>query len=189
MLHLAVLTMGAGPEGSTRRRIYELVERYPGLHQREIARQLGLRPSHAEHHLRRLLKAGLLREVEADGYVRYFPRVAAPGPAAANAIGAAEARWLALLRQPRPLQIVGILLHADGLPLTELAARTKISAGTLTYQVDKLEEAGIVARVKDGRLTRARLTDRERLVALLLDHEPPEDLVAGFESLWDDVGL
>lgn len=184
-----MLASGAGHEGSTRRRVFEFVERYPGLHQREIARQLSMRASHVEHHLRHLLKAGLLRELEAEGYVRYFTHVSAPGRATTRAIGAADARWLAILRQPRPLQIVGILLREDGLALSELAARTRISAGTLTYQVDKLEAAGIVERVPEGRVVRARLRERERLVAILLDHEPPQDLVAGFESLWDDVGL
>lgn len=189
LLHLAVLSMGAGPEGSTRRRVYAFVAQYPGLHQREIARRLEMRPSHVEHHLRHLVKAGVLRALESDRYVCYFPAVSAPGPAAATALGAEDSRRLALLRQPRPLRIVGILLQEDGLVLGDLAARSGISAGTLTYQLDKLEAAGIVERVREGRSTRARLRGRDHLVRLLLDHEPPADLVEGFASLWDDVGL
>lgn len=191
LLHLAVLA-GSGAEGSTRRRVLELVQRAPGLHQREVARQLDLRASHAEHHLRHLVKSGLVWTLEEGGYVRYFPRVTAPLPSespGAAAVGSRDARLLALLRQARPLKIVGVLVGVDEMTLQELSETTGIHPATLTYHVHKLESAGLVARRKDGRHWHVRLVDRDLVVGLLLAHAPTPDLVEGFASLWEDVGL
>lgn len=184
LLHLAVLS---GGEGSTRARIFRQIVTTPGLHQRELARQVELRPGHVEHHLRHLVRGGLVWTIEEGGYVRYFARHdAAPD---APHIGVLDGRLLSVLRQPRPLQIVGVVLRSDAPSLGEIAAATGISAGTLTYHVQKLEAAGIVTRERDGRHWRLRIVDRERVTALLLAHAPPPDLVEGFSSLWDDVGL
>lgn len=186
---LALLLVGAGEEGTLRRRAYELVAQTPGLHQREIARRLDVRPSHAEHHLRSLAKAGLLREERAGGYLRYFARVSAPGQTGPRVPGAADARKLALLRQPRPLHVVALLLHDDALPLGRLAQEVGVAPGTLTYHLDKLEEAGIVHRIQHGAARSARLIDRDATLRMLLDYEAPDDLVAGFEDLFEDLGL
>lgn len=189
LLHLAVLGMAAGQSPSTRRRVYALVQEHPGLHQRELARRLELRPSHAEYHLRQLETAGLLRSEERGGYRRYFVAVEPAKPIPEGAVPREDRAWVGLLREARPLEIVARLLQEEPRQMGPLAEDLAIATSTLSYHVDKLEDAGIVERYRDGNQRLIRLVDRERLIRVLLQHEPPDDLVSGFRDLWDDLGL
>lgn len=189
LLHVAILALAAGEDASTRRRVYALVQEHPGLHQREIARRLDLRPSHAEYHLRQLTKAGLLKAEAKGGYTRYFVTVEPTRPVPEGAVPPADRSWVALLREARPLEICAHLLQEEPMEMGPLADRMGIATSTLSYHVDKLEEEGIVDRFREGNQRYLGLADRERLIRVLLQHEPPDDLVAGFEELWDDIGF
>ena len=173
--------------GRTRQRVFEAVQAHPGLHQAEIARALGLGETTAEHHLHNLVGAGLLSRQEHGGFVRYYPAV--QGAVAEGAVPPRARSQLAVLRQTRPLQIAAQLLRQDDVPMAELAQRVGLSPSATTYQVAKMEQAGLVARVASGHERRVRLVDRDGLVRLLLAYEPPTDLVAGFASLWQGLGL
>ncbi len=190
LLHVAVLGASArGEEGSTRRRVYAAVADTPGLHQRELARALDLGAASVEHHLRHLIRAGLLTRQRDGGFVRYY--VAVHGVAASEGVvGAADKAKLAVLRHARPLEAVARLLqHEEGLRMGDLAEAMGISPGTLTYQVKKLEKADLVEREARGNERWVKLRDRPATIELLLSYQPPADLVAGFEDLWGDVGF
>lgn len=181
--------MATGETPSTRRRVYDLVQEHPGLHQRELARRLELRPSHAEYHLRQLEKAGLLRSEQRGGYRRYFVAVEPAKPIPEGAVSREDRAWVGLLREVRPLEIAAHLLQEEPREMGPLAEELGIASSTLSYHVDKLEETGILERYRDGNQRLVRLVDRERLIRVLLQHEPPDDLVSGFQALWDDLGL
>jgi DNA-binding transcriptional ArsR family regulator len=169
--------------------VYDLVDEVPGLHQREIARRLDLGASHAEYHLHQLAKAGLLKAEEKGGYKRYFVAVEPTRPVPEGAVAREDRPWVGVLRQERPLEVVAHLLQEGPTQMSPLADRVGIATSTLSHHVDKLEDAGIVERYREGNQRYVRLTDRERLVRVLLQHEPPADLVDGFEDLWDDIGF
>lgn len=189
LLHIALLGLATGEDASTRRRVYRLVQEHPGLHQREIARRLDLRASHAEYHLHQLTKAGLMKAETKGGYKRYFVAVEPNRPVPEGAVPPADRSWVALLREARPLEITAHLLQEEPMEMGPLADRIGIATSTLSYHVDKLEDEGIVERYREGNQRYIGLPDRERLIRVLLQHEPPDDLVAGFEDLWDDIGL
>ncbi|MBW3583479.1 MAG: MarR family transcriptional regulator [Euryarchaeota archaeon] len=191
-LQFAVLVLAAhGREGTSRRLVFGFIEDHPGLHQREIARLLRLTPSNVEYHLRQLVRAGLVQAENDAGFVRYYATVQSPDGVSrpVGPVSREERKCLSLLRQARPLEIVAHLLLEETLTLGELANRMGIAPATLTYQVKKLESVGLVERYRDGNERRVRLRAREEVVRLLLDHEPPQDLVAGFEDLWDELEL
>lgn len=190
LVDLAILAMAAADEEpTTRQRVYELVDEHPGLHLREIARRLDLRASHAEYHLHQLGKAGLVKTEASDGYTRFFVAIEPNREIPSGAVQPEDRPWLSLLRQERPLEIVAHLLQEGPSQMGEIADAMDIAKSTLSYHVDKLGEEDVVERVREGNQRYIRLTDRERVIRLLVQHEPPEDLVAGFEQLWDDVGL
>lgn len=189
LLHVAVLALtGSGPEGSTRRRVYAFVSQFPGLHQREIARRLDLRPSLAEHHLRHLTRAGLVSAERTGQFVRYYVRVSVPEPIS-GAVGTNQRRVLSLLRQPRILELVAHLITKGPATMGNLARALHVSPATATHHVKRLEKEDIVSRRIEGREHIVTLVDRSATVAMLLAYEPPADLVAGFQDLWDDVGF
>jgi len=189
LIDLAILAMAAGDDASTRRRIYECVNEHPGLHQREIARQLDLDASHAEYHLYHLAKAGILRTEETDGYKRYFVALDPNEAVPEGAVQPEDRPWLGLFRQKRPLEIVAHLLQEGPSQMGPIADSMDIAKSTLSYHVDKLQDEDAVERVRDGNQRYLQLTDRERTIRLLVQHEPPDDLVAGFQDLWEDVGF
>ena len=189
LVDLAILAMAATEEPSTRQRVYQAVNEHPGLHLREVARRLDLRASHAEYHLHQLTKAGLVKAERSEGYKRYFVTIEPNREIPDGAVQPEDRSWVSLLRQERPLEIVAHLLQQGPSQMGEIADRMNVAKSTLSYHVDKLEEEGIVERTRDGNQRYLQLTDRERAIRILVQHEPPEDLVAGFEQLWDDVGL
>lgn len=189
LLHAGVLWLAApGEEGSTRRRVYDEVVRHPGLHQRAVADALQVHRNLAEHHLRHLERAGLVQRRREGGRVRYFPAVV-PEHGVGEVVDARHRDALGLLRQARPLQLVAVLVAEGAMPMGDLAGRVGLSAGTLTYHVKRLEAVGVVVRRQESHQRVVDLVDRDATIHLLLRYEPPADLVAGFEDLWQDVGL
>lgn len=171
-----------------RRRIYQHVLKYPGLHLREIARNLGLDPNHAKYHLEYLEKHQLISTRREEGYVRHFPRVEGTlGPR--EVLNPDEKRVLALLRQPVPLHALLILLDRGALSHGELAALVGIAPSTLSYHVRKMETAGLVAAEYLGRERVLSVARPEELTSLLVRYRPPDELVRGFLEAWEQLEL
>ena len=75
-------------ELETRRKIYDLVSRNPGLHLSKIAEMLSMRVSLAEYHLLYLEKNNVIRVAKEAGYTRYYVE---------GAIGTLDKRILSVL--------------------------------------------------------------------------------------------
>jgi DNA-binding MarR family transcriptional regulator len=66
---------------------------------------------------------------------------------------------------PAQGRILFVLWREDGIPIRELAKRTSLGKSTLTSMLDRLEEAGYVARERsetDRRVVLVRRTDKDR---------------------------
>ena len=150
----------------TRRRIVTLVHTYPGLHVREVARQLQTSVALVEYHLPVLLENGLLSEERGEHLQRLFP---ASGRGA-QGLGKRERRRVGLLRSRWPLSITLHLLEGRA-PLRhrDLADVLGIGKSKLSFHLRKLEAAGIVAKDAEGAF---RVADRGEVLKLLL-HYPP----------------
>ena len=170
-----------GLEG--RRRMYELLGRTPGLHLREIARQLDVDVRTADYHLRQLAKHGLATGIEEGGYLRFFPRTA--NGRGAEVVDARDKRLLAILRKPVPLYVALALLTQDTATHGELAAASDVSPSTLSYHLDRMERANLLGR--DG--VRYLLREPERIARILYAHRPTPDLIDRFLDLWEDFAL
>jgi predicted transcriptional regulator len=163
---------------ATRRRLYALVQAYPGLHIREAARQMETSVALVEYHAAILRENGLLREERDDRYVRLFV-VGKPGDKEPSD---AERRALAVLREKLPLRVTLHLLDAE-VPQQHKAIveALGISKSKLSFHLRKLEAAGIVAKGADGRFA---VRERARLLALLLSFRPTPDLREEFADVW-----
>jgi DNA-binding transcriptional ArsR family regulator len=168
----------AGPlDLAMRKRLYALVQEYPGLHVREAARQLDTSLALVEYHVAILRDAGLLREERDERYVRLF---AVAGGGAGPTAG--ERDLLQALRARLPLGITLTLLDADG-PMQHKALCDQLDLGksTLSFHLRKLEAAGVVRKTADGRF---EPRDRARLLRLLLHYQPTPDLREEFADAW-----
>lgn len=167
--------MGGGAMSDTRERIAERVRAKPGVHFNELTRTLDLAPGQVQYHLRRL------EDIVADeqfGRTHYYP----------PEFDAWERRALALLRRETAADIVGVLLTDGPTPATDVAERAGIARSTLSWQVDRLVDAGVVKKRRDARnrVTLA-LAQPERTADLLAKARPslPDRMVDRFTRLVD----
>lgn len=156
----------------TRDRIRALVVQFPGLHLREIARQLDMSLALVQYHIPQLVNAGVLEAVEEDGTQRIFP---------ANITGRRGA--LAALREPHRLHLCLVLLDQGAQRHVDLTAATGLSKSTVSFHLKRMERAGLVRR--DG--ADYALVDPEGTRRLIEQHRPTPDVVDKFARMWGDL--
>lgn len=173
-------------ELDTRRRLFEVVQEYPGLHLRELARRVEMNPNHAKYHLQYLEKHGLISSKKQGGYWTFFP-LEEGSLGLREQVDAREKHVLALLRRPIPLHVTIVLLDRDEASLSELGEAVDASPSTLHYHMGKMEKAGLVESRREGRERRFRLPDHDEVLALLMRFRPPDELVQGFLEAWEEL--
>lgn len=157
----------------TRRRVLHLVREYPGLHLREIARQLDVAVALVEYHLPYLEAAGAVRTESQDRYVRVFAR----GDGAPTS---AERAMLGPLRSGTALQVVLYLLEHGPRRHKDICDGLGLGKSKLSFYLRKLEAVGLVAATDQG----FAVPRPERVGRLLLEHRPTPDLRERFADLW-----
>lgn len=157
-----------------KKRLVRLVEEYPGLHLRELAREADISEALAGYHLDRLEDQGHVRS-EAEGGFRRFYAEDVPAP------NAAERELLNLLRRAVPLEVVVFLLEEGPSAHAEVTDQLDLAKSTVSYHLSNLVDAGIVERLDDGRFD---LADPRGIERLLIRWEPPDDLTDRFADLW-----
>jgi predicted transcriptional regulator len=157
-----------------RRSIRNLVEAYPGLHLREIARQAGTSEALAAYHLEALEQAGLVEGVVAAGFRRFFP-LEAPAPAEE------DRELIGVLRQETPVHIALYLLDKGAATQGDLARELGVAKSTMSYHVGGLRAIGLLEENAEGRL---RLVDPKRVGRLLMAWEPTDNMSTRFARLW-----
>ncbi len=163
----------------TRAAIRRAVEERPGIHFSALRRHLDIAPGQAQHHLRRLQSAGEVVEEALYGQTHYYP----------TGYDERERRTLALFRRDTARGLLLYLLDEEPARPGEVAAFLDVSASTLSWHLDRLSEAGVVTRTRDGRKVYVELADRETVERLLADVTPslPDRLIDRFEDLVDSL--
>ncbi len=161
------------------------VQRYPGVHLREIRRRLGIPIGTLDYHLYRLGKEGLISVRFQGGYKCCYPGTSEVerGP-----IPAPEQVLLALLRQALPRAILLHLYLEGPTAPSVLVGALGTTAPNLSYFLKRLEGAGVIVReeVEKGRIL--RLADPKGIHSVLLKYPPlPETPVDRFLTFWGEL--
>jgi predicted transcriptional regulator len=154
----------------SRRRIYTVVLRSPGLGSREIQRQTGMAWGETTYHLDRLVSGGLVHR-EQGGHQDYYFAATVP-------LG--DRTLLRLARSEASRRVLGALLTVSDVTVPELQARTGLSPGRLSIHLRRFLETGLVQSGRRERFRTFRIVDRERVVRLLVAYR------AGFADGWVD---
>jgi len=174
-----------GREGSWAEPLLSFIQRYPGVHLREIRRRLGIPIGTLDYHLYRLGKEGLITVRLTGGYKCCYPATVAEigGP-----IPELDQEMLALLRQPTPRALL-LHLYLDGpTPPAGLAEEIGTTPPNLSYFLRRLEANGVVVRYGSGGERRVRLVDPERIRHVLRTFRPlPEGAVDRFLRFWSEL--
>ena len=173
------MPIGERPGASERAR--RLIEEYPGLHLRELARRLDLDVRAAQHHLNRLEKSGYVTVLRFGRFMRYFPRREKDR---GEMVDRRDKLLLGHLRNSIALSLVVHLISSGPTRLADLSDKVEISPSRASFHLRKLERAGIVVRRKKGG-PKYDVADANRLKKLLRAYQPLPDQVDGLLDLWD----
>ncbi len=124
----------------TRMEIYTYVKNNPGIHFRGVCQGLDLSVGVAQYHLDILVHAGLLKTYSDGPNKRYFE----------SSFDQSNAPLTSLLRHETTRKILTLLSQQSSMLHKDLAQNLDISSQALTWQMNKLKEAGLVTSAKEG---------------------------------------
>lgn len=146
-------------EYETRRRLYRLIEKEPGLHMRELERRSGIPLSTIRHHLRYLHEHRLIDVVEDKNVSRYFT---------STLMEPADRRVLSTLRQEALRRVLLYVLAQGGSAAYHgLQTNLGIPPSTLAVYLAQLVDRGLLDRRSLGRESRYEAIDPQRTIHLL----------------------
>jgi predicted transcriptional regulator len=167
-------------ELDSRRRIYEQVEKVPGIHFRELSRRLKIPTGVIEYHLRYLETHHLIISRREGRYKRYFVE---------GKLGSQDKELLALLRQQMPRRILMHLLLHPKTSHKKLRKEFKISASTLSFHLSKLLTAELINQLKAGRKFQYIVRDAELVARALIRFKASfiDEVVDDFAKTWMEI--
>ncbi|MBU0497532.1 MAG: winged helix-turn-helix transcriptional regulator [Candidatus Thermoplasmatota archaeon] len=166
-------------ELETRRKIYDSVQKNPGIHLSKVATLLGMRVSLVEYHLRYLEKHHIVRSDKNTGYKRYF--------ISSDSIPV-HTQNFSILRQKTVLIIVLYLLKMGGAHHKEILDLVQVGPATLSYHLNRLVKHKILVIESQGTQRLYQVKESEELVRWLVKYRP-YDLFDGFTDVWKDLTL
>jgi predicted transcriptional regulator len=175
-------------ELETRREIFDLIRKFPGLHMREISRKLDMSIALVEYHLNYLEDTEVISAITEGGYKRYYHREI-EGENTGPKIGYSDRRILGILRQKIPFQVTLFLLKNKQASLTQLSEELKMSPSKLSFHLKKLLKSGIVRKLKRNEGKGYTLEEERKILKLLIVNKPPKDMLEEFSELWDGLRL
>jgi predicted transcriptional regulator len=150
-----------------RKRIYDTIESSPGLHFREVQRRTGLAVGSLQYHLDYLQKHHILRTQAEGKFVRYYSvRGQSVETSPQTQIGQ---QTMAFLRHASTRKIILFLLTEKRANNERIAEEIQLSPSTTSWHLDKLVEAGVLQRQREGRKTFFILVNPESAKHLLVN--------------------
>lgn len=148
-------------ENERRRKIYVVIEAYPGIHLREIQRVSNLPLATLEYHLSYMTRKKIIFG-ETDGhYKRYYTKP----------LDAEDKKVLSALRQRRMREIVLIILANKKAKYQFLAEYLKLPHSTLSFYLKYLVDNAILAREKIGYENLYTVQDEDRVAKVLITYK------------------
>ncbi|MHB8606083.1 MAG: winged helix-turn-helix transcriptional regulator [Thermoplasmatota archaeon] len=137
-------------DNEMRAKLYEVISTEPGMHLAALEARSGIGHGATLYHLNTMEREGLVRTVELPGFRRYF----VTGARSAEAM-----RALAVLASRSSRAVYDAVRAEPGITQLEVAERVGVSPPAVHRTVEKLAEAGLVERARDGKAM--RLTAKE----------------------------
>ncbi len=165
----------------SRKRIFNVVKEYPGLNMKAIQRKTELNLNLVKYHLQKLEEMEMVNKVDEEGYKRYYPE-----EYDGERLDSRDKRLLGLLRKEKPLAIVLYLLnHGGKAKHSEISEGLDIPPSTLSYHLKKLKEKNVLKEIEGI----YKIVDEKHISHLLMEYDPPDDVVERFVDVWEDFSL
>lgn len=169
-------------ELDTRKKLYGVIEKSPGLHFREIQRRSGLAVGALQYHLDFLQKKGFVSFQKEGKFVRYY--------AMRTKKTVENKPLMALLRQEQPRHILLFLLQRKFATNERIAQAINLSQSTTSTYLKKMLETQAIERKKHGRKIVFSIANKEQVTDLLARFQKSflDELVDNFVNVWETVG-
>ncbi|MDG6926642.1 MAG: winged helix-turn-helix transcriptional regulator [Nitrososphaerota archaeon] len=131
-----------GSIDATQRRILDYITSQPGVHLRQICRELGLAMGDVQYHVHRLERDGLVTSVRRGLYRFFYP---------AALFGERQKDILGMLSLDTPRELLMSIVEAPGQGQDELARAISVTQPTVSWHLRRLVDLGIVERQQSGR--------------------------------------
>ena len=165
-------------ELDVRRQIYRLVQKYAGCHFREIERKSGLSTGSVNYHLGYLARHNLIKQEKEGNNLRYFPKD----------FKSQNTKLMGLLRQKSVRNILLYVLLNENCNHEQIVESVSLSPSTVSWHLKKLEDAGIVGSVKEGRSKSYNVRiEKEEIINLLITYKESflDTLVDRVIEMWE----
>jgi len=163
----------------TRRRIYEVVRRAPGIGAREVQRSAGTGWGETTYHLDRLSDVGLIHRERSSFQDHYY----------AAEVPLADRRLLGLTRSSSARRLLVALLDMGEATVPELTERSALSEGRVSVHLRRLIATGVVQTGRRGRWRTFDVVDRNRVLRLLVTYREgfADEWVERLLATWSDL--
>ena len=149
-------------ELDSRKRIFQHIQKVPGIHLRKLQKDLNMPLGTLEYHLRQMERHEFISTLREGRYKAHFVR---------NAHDPTDRRYFYYLRRDMPRRIVRELLDDYEVTRAKLLDRLPIRSSTLSHHLRKLVQGQIVQPFwLDGRKIYL-IADRDRVRRLLTDYQ------------------
>ena len=150
-------------ELETRKKIYDIIFKNPGLHASKIAELLNIKSQLVDYHLLYLERNDLITIEKKKGYKRCFIK---------GLISYEDKKILSLLRQEIPLKIVLFLLKYPYSRHKDIVKAFDLSSPRFSYHLKKLVKTGIVIFSASDEKTGYKVKDEKEIIKLLIKYKP-----------------
>ena len=165
-------------EVGLRRRIYQIVKQYAGIHFREIERKSILATGSVQYHLNYLKRQGLIKIEKEGNTVRYFPK----------GFKTENKKIMAFLRQKSIRDIILFILTHDNCNHEQIADSIKLSPSTVSWHLKKLHDSNIIGFSRKGRKTHySVLANKDEIMNLLITYQESffDNIVDNIVEIWE----
>jgi len=161
-----------------RQQVYEFIQRYPGLHFREIQRRLGMAVGTLQYHIRHLGTEKLIIGRKDGEYTRYY---------IVGVVTERDRFLLQFLRQRPMRHALVLLLEKKRANHKQISVKIGLSPATTSWYLAKLVEAGLLAKKKEGREVFYALVDPKEMSRTFLTYRASflDEVVDRFAAIFE----
>jgi predicted transcriptional regulator len=164
-------------ELKTRRKIYNFILKHPGLHERELGRQLNLPLSTLDYHLYHLKKRDLIIGKSDGHYTQFF---------IAGKVGTKDKKIITVLRKNVSRKLIMFLLLNEKANHKSIRNHLGLAASTTSFHLNKLVDLEIIEYSQIGRETKFFIKEPEYVSDLIIAYKKSflDDAVDRFADAW-----
>ena len=141
---------------SNRQRVYVHIRAHPGIHLRQLCRDLGLAVGDVQYQVGRLEKEGAVKSSRRGLYRNFYP---------GGIFREREGLVLSSLAQKTPREVLLRLIESPGLSQEDLAESLGLSPPSVSWQMKRLTRLGLVERQQNGRFAAYRVVGNAAEIA------------------------